>query len=287
MTGPIAPPRTVVDELLRRALAEDLGRSGDLTTEAIISADAATRAVVVAREAGRIAGLDASLRTFGLLDDRVVVRALVADSDTVAAGTVLGELEGPTRAILTGERTCLNLLGHLSGIATQVADVVALVDGTGARIIDTRKTTAGLRALEKYAVRCGGGGNHRMGLDDAVLIKDNHLAAAGSIAAAVGAARAHAGHLIKIEVEVDTLDQLREALGAGVDLVLLDNMDPDTLQTAVDIAGGRCLLEASGGITPDNVRAVAETGVDLISMGWLTHSAPSLDVALDLAAADD
>lgn len=276
------PTAMVVDDLLRAALAEDLGRAGDVTTDATIPADHASSGTIVARQPGRIAGLGPSTRVFGLLSADVVVDRTVADGDDVASGRVLATVSGPTRALLVGERTCLNLLGRLSGIATATADMVRRVEGTGARIVDTRKTTPGLRALEKYAVRCGGGANHRFGLDDAVLIKDNHIAAVGSVGDAIKRVRHHVGHLVSVEVEVDDLDQLAEALEAGVDAVLCDNMPLDMLRAAVALARGRCLVEASGGITPDTVRAVAETGVDLISAGWLTHSVHQLDIAFDL-----
>jgi nicotinate-nucleotide pyrophosphorylase (carboxylating) len=276
-----ALPRLGYDELVRRALAEDLGRAGDLTTDAIVEAGAVARAAVVARREGRVAGLDAALQAFVLLDPEVRIERLAADGDDVGAGAALARLAGRARALLTAERTALNLLGRLCGIATATRDLVRLVAGTGARIADTRKTTPTLRALEKHAVRCGGGVNHRFGLDDAVLIKDNHLAVAGSVRQAVERARARVGHLVKIEVEVDTLAQLEEALAVGVDAVLLDNMDPVTLRRAVALVAGRAVTEASGGVRPETVRAIAETGVDLISVGWLTHSAPALDVALD------
>jgi len=278
------PPGLGVDDLLRRALAEDLGRAGDLTSDATIPAGHRSVGHVVARAHGRIAGLAEATRAFALLDPTVEVRLLVTDGADVAAGERLAEIAGPTRSLLAAERTCLNLLGHLSGVATATADMMRRIAGTRARIVDTRKTLPGLRALQKYAVRCGGGANHRFGLDDAVLIKDNHVAAVGSIAGAVKTARDAVGHMVKIECEVDTLDQLDEALSAGVDAVLLDNMTPDQLRAAVTRVAGRCVTEASGGVTPDTVRPIAETGVDLISMGWLTHSAPQLDIAFDLEA---
>jgi nicotinate-nucleotide pyrophosphorylase (carboxylating) len=272
----------IVDDLLRRALAEDLGTAGDLTAEATLGPELTCRAEVVARRAGTVAGLEFALRTFPLVDPAIATRALVADGAAVEAGTVLAEVTGPARGVLTAERTALNLLGHLSGIATATAELVAAVEGTGARIADTRKTTPGLRALEKYAVRMGGGVNHRFGLHDAVLVKDNHLAAAGGIRPALAAVRDRVGHLVKIEVEVTSLDQLAELLEVGADVVLLDNMDPATMRRAVEMVDGRMTTEASGGITLESVRAVAETGVDLISVGWITHSAPRLDVALDV-----
>ena len=283
MTDGAPPPAGLVDDLLRRALAEDLGLAGDLTSDAIFPADHASTGAIVARQAGRVAGLGLSTGVFALLAAESKVALTAADGDDVAAATTLATVSGPTRALLAGERTCLNLLGRLCGIATATADMVRRVEGTGAAIVDTRKTTPGLRALEKYAVRCGGGANHRFGLDDAVLIKDNHIAAAGSVATAVTRVRQRVGHLVAIEVEVDDLEQLAEALDAGVDAVLCDNMPLDVLRRAVEVVGGRVPVEASGGITPATVRAVAETGVDLISAGFLTHSVRQLDVAFDLA----
>jgi len=272
----------LVDDLVRTALREDLGRAGDLTTDAIVPADAFGQARFVAREPGVVSGVDVVARVFAVLDPAVALHAAVPDGAPVVAGTVVATVEGPLRAILTGERTALNLLCHLSGVATATARLVGLVAGTGATIVDTRKTTPGLRALEKAAVRDGGGSNHRFGLDDAILIKDNHLAVAGGIAPAVAAARRRAGHLVKVEVEVDTLEQLDEALAAGADIVLLDNFAPAELREAVRRSAGRALLEASGRIDAATVRAVAESGVDLISSGALTHSAPILDIGLDI-----
>ncbi|HNZ97791.1 MAG TPA: carboxylating nicotinate-nucleotide diphosphorylase [Thermoanaerobaculia bacterium] len=280
MAAPVLPP-LLYEELLRRALAEDLGTAGDLTTDSVIPATAQARARIVARAAGRIAGLAPALAIFPLLSPAVASEALVSDGDDVAAGATLATLAGPARALLTGERTALNLLGRLSGIATAARDLGAQLAGTRARLAGTRKTTPGLRALEKHALVCGGATPHRAGLHDAVLIKDNHLAVAGGVGEAVRRARAGVGHLVKIEVEVDDLDQLREALAAGADVILLDNMPPALLREAVAIAGGRVPLEASGGVRPETIRAIAESGVDLISVGWLTHSAPALDVALD------
>jgi len=280
MAAPVLPP-LFYEELLRRALAEDLGTAGDLTTDSVIPATAQARARIVARAAGRIAGLAPALAVFPLLSPAVASEALVSDGDDVAAGATLATLAGPARALLTGERTALNLLGRLSGIATAARDLGAQLAGTRARLAGTRKTTPGLRALEKHALVCGGATPHRAGLHDAVLIKDNHLAVAGGVGEAVRRARAGVGHLVKIEVEVDDLDQLREALAAGADVILLDNMPPALLREAVAIAGGRVPLEASGGVRPETIRAIAESGVDLISVGWLTHSAPALDVALD------
>jgi nicotinate-nucleotide pyrophosphorylase (carboxylating) len=271
------------EEAVRRALAEDLGRAGDLTTDAIVPANRLAEARLVARAAGRIAGVEPALAAFRLLDPSVEAGVALADGSDAAAGATIATVRGPARAILAAERTALNFLGHLSGIATATRDLVAAVAGHRARIVCTRKTTPGLRALEKHAVRAGGGANHRFGLDDAVLIKDNHVALAGGVVPAVERARAASGHLVKIEVEVDTLDQLDEALAAGADAVLLDNMPLDVLRQAVERARGRAVTEASGGITAGTAAAVAATGVDLISVGWLTHSAPALNVALEVA----
>ena len=275
-------PVLMYEPLIRRALAEDLGRGGDLTTDAVVPADARARARVVSRANGVVAGLAPASTVFRLLDDSVEVVPEVADGDRVGDGSVLLTLAGPARPILTGERTALNLLGRLSGIATLTRAFVDAVAGSGARVACTRKTTPGLRMLEKYAVRCGGGVNHRFGLDDAVLIKDNHLAAAGGVGVALERVRAAVGHTVKVEVEVDTLEQLREALEAGPDAVLLDNMPPETLRRAVAMVAGRAVTEASGGITLATAAAIAATGVDLLSVGALTHSAPSLDVSLEL-----
>lgn len=275
-------PPLLYEPLVRRALEEDLGRAGDLTSDAILPADLKAEAAVVARKAGRIAGLEAATSAFRILDPTLEVELRSADGRDAAAGEVLAVVRGAARSILSAERTALNLLGRLCGVATTTRDLVARVAPHGTRIVCTRKTTPGLRALEKYAVKAGGGSNHRFGLDDAVLIKDNHVALAGGIRPAVERARAYVGHLVKIEVEVDSLDQLREALDLKVDVVLLDNMSLETLREAVRMAKGKALTEASGGITPETAPAVAATGVDMISVGWLTHSSPALDVALDV-----
>lgn len=271
-----------VEPIVRAALAEDLGRAGDITTDSIIPADAVATARIAARKDGRIAGLEAALIAFRLLDPGISVTVERADGDDVAPGGTIATLTGKARALLTAERTALNLMGRLSGIATATRALVREVDGTKARIVCTRKTTPGLRVLEKHAVKLGGGFNHRFGLDDAVLIKDNHIAVAGGVRPAVERVRAAIGHMVKVEVEVDTLDQLDELLGLPVDVVLLDNMDPDTLRRAVRMVNGRLLTEASGNVTLATVRAIAETGVDMISCGWLTHSAPNLDLGLDM-----
>jgi nicotinate-nucleotide pyrophosphorylase (carboxylating) len=272
-----------IEAVVARALGEDLGRAGDVTSIATIPADTTARAKVVARQAGVIAGLPLVAATFRRLAPEIEIEAHAHDGVRVSERTALLTLAGPARAVLAGERVALNLLGNLSGVATATQELVRRIAGTRARICCTRKTTPGLRALQKYAVRCGGGFNHRFGLDDAILIKDNHIAVAGGIRAVLERAQAAAGHLVKIEIEVDTLEQLREVLEVGIaDAVLLDNMDAATLRRAVDMAAGRCTLEASGGITLDNIAEIAGTGVDYISSGWITHSAPSLDVALDI-----
>ncbi len=270
-----------VDEILKAALREDLGSAGDITSEVTIPEDAQATARVVARAPGCIAGIAPTLRVFSLLDARVSTQALVSDGDMVAAGTVLVTLTGPARAILGGERVALNLLGRLSGIATATRALVDQIAGTRAKILDTRKTTPLLRALEKMAGVAGGGTNHRMGLYDAVLIKDNHIRAVGSPAKAVMLARAQVAPEIQVEVEIETLADLEGVIEAGADVVMLDNMAPHALRAAVAQTAGRCILEASGGISAKNIRSVAETGVDLISVGCITHSAPILDVALD------
>jgi nicotinate-nucleotide pyrophosphorylase (carboxylating) len=292
MTGAAEPshvpalPRVLIEPLVRAALQEDLGRAGDLTTDALIAPDAWAAGAISARTAGRVAGVDAARLAFELLDPTVQVQVQAPDGTAVGAGATILRIAGPARALLSGERVALNLLGHLSGIATATADLVAAVAGTAAAVGDTRKTTPGLRTLEKAAVRAGGGRNHRFGLDDAVLIKDNHIQLAGGPAAAVRRARAAVGQLVKIEVEVDTLAQLDAVLPERPDAVLLDNMDLDTLRAAVARIGGRAVAEASGTITLARAPAIAATGVDLISAGWLTHSAPALDVGLDVDGLD-
>jgi nicotinate-nucleotide pyrophosphorylase (carboxylating) len=276
-------PKALVARAVADALAEDLGLAGDLTTDATVSADATATAVIASRQAGVIAGLDLAQAAFAALDATVRFDRMKADGDRVEKGDVVARISGNARAILTGERVALNYLGRLSGIASLTRRYVDAIAGTQAAIADTRKTTPGLRAFEKYAVRCGGGRNHRTGLFDAILIKDNHIVAAGGVEAAITRARAHAGHMVKIEVEVDTLDQLALVLKHHVDAVLLDNMVPETLVKAVKMVDGRAVTEASGGISLTTVRAIAETGVDLISVGALTHSAPVLDLGLDFA----
>lgn len=275
-------PALLTEPLVRAALLEDLGRAGDITTEAVIPADTRMAVHMAARQAGVVAGLDLALQAFRLMDPTLDCQVLKGDGARVAAGEPVLRIEGAARPILSAERVALNFACRLSGIASATAALVDAARPHGhARITCTRKTTPGLRAVEKYAVRAGGGANHRFGLDDAILIKDNHVAAAGGIAVAIGRARAHVGHLVKIEVEVDTLAQLEEALGIGVDAVLLDNMGPDTLKEAVRMVSGRAITEASGRITAQSVPAIAASGVDIISCGWLTHSAPILDLGLD------
>src|SRR5579871_2041917 len=272
-----------IGEAVARALDEDLGRAGDITSIATIPENAKAHAVMVARQAGVIAGLPLAIATFQKLSPDLQIHAYVRDGAAVAAGVHVLTLLGPARAVLTGERTALNFVGRLPGIATLTSEYVRHTAGTNLRICCTRKTTPGLRALEKYAVRCGGGFNHRFGLDDAILIKDNHIAVAGGVRAVLERARAHVGHLVKIEIEVDTLDQLREVLDTGLaDAVLLDNMDIATLTEAAKLAQGRVMLEASGGVTLASIAEIATTGVDYVSSGALTHSAANFDIALDI-----
>ena len=277
--------RLQYEPIVRQALEEDLGRAGDITTDGVVDADSRARAAFVARETGVVAGLDLAAAAFAMLDERVRLKVEQPDGAHLNARDTIATVEGPARAILTGERTALNFLGRLSGIATATAGMVTAVAGHRAHIICTRKTTPGLRVLEKYAVRVGGGMNHRFGLDDAVLIKDNHVALAGGIEQAVARVRARAGHMVKIQVEVDTIEQLEQLIPLGVDAVMLDNMDPATMRRAVDMVAGRMLVEASGGVTPETVAAVAATGVDLISSGALTHSVTALDIGLDFTVA--
>ena len=274
-------PDVMLEPLVRAALLEDLGRAGDVTTDAIVPAGLVTRCVLQAREAGVVAGLDLARLAFFLIDPRIRFTAHRDDGSAVTAGDRIATVEGPARGMLIGERVALNYLSHLSGIASATDRIVRAVSHTRARICDTRKTTPGLRAIQKYAIRAGGGSNHRFGLDDAVLIKDNHIAIAGSVRTAIERARHAVGHLVKIEVEVDTLAQLEEALVVGADAMLLDNMGPPMLGEAVRLVQGRAITEASGRITAETAPAIAETGVDLISIGWLTHSVGVLDIGLD------
>ena len=275
------PPALLFEPQVAAALAEDLGRAGDITSQLTIAVQTSAVARLVARKPGRLAGLICAEAAFRLVDPALKFDAATPDGSEIAAGTVLASISGSARAILTAERVALNFLGPLSGTATATAALVQAVHGTKARIVCTRKTLPGLRALQKYAVRCGGGFNHRFGLDDAAMIKDNHVQAAGGIAPAVEKLRAGLGHMVRIELEVDTLAQLEEALGLGVDTILLDNMRLDDLRRAVAMAKGRAVLEASGNVTLASVRAIAETGIDYISSGAITHSAPNLDIGLD------
>ncbi|GAA4111743.1 carboxylating nicotinate-nucleotide diphosphorylase [Aminobacter aganoensis] len=277
-------PQVMLEPLVRAALLEDLGRAGDITTDAVVPADHRATVVLAARQPGVVAGLDLAALAFRLIDPAIEMKVARPDGSRLAAGDAIATLSGPARGLLTAERVALNFLCHLSGVATATAGIVEAVRGHKASIVCTRKTTPGLRALEKYAVRAGGGSNHRFGLDDAVLIKDNHIAIAGGVKAAIERAKANVGHLVKIEVEVDTLEQLDEVLALGVDAVLLDNMTPETLARAVEMVGGRAITEASGRVSPATARDIAASGVDLISVGWLTHSAPILDIGLDTVA---
>lgn len=278
----IAPlPRIVIEPAVRNALLEDLGLVGDITSTAVIPTEHRSRLALVSRKHGVISGLDAAELAFQLTDPAVSLVRHIPDGSAAAPGETIATIEGSSRALLTGERTALNFLGHLSGIATVTAGIVTAIAGTKASVVCTRKTTPGLRALEKYAVRAGGGMNHRFALHDAVLIKDNHVAIAGGVAEAIRRAKAGVGHMVKIEVEVDTLDQLQEALEIGIDAVLLDNMTPIQLRQAVDLVAGRAITEASGNITPTTAAEIAASGVDLLSVGWITHSAQVLDIGLD------
>jgi nicotinate-nucleotide pyrophosphorylase (carboxylating) len=274
-------PALLFEPLVRQALAEDLGRAGDITTDAIVPDEAEAETVLVAREPGVVAGLDLAALAFRLIEPALAIRVERPDGSRLARGDRIATIAGPARGILTAERVALNFLTHLSGVASATASVVDALRGHRARVTCTRKTIPGLRAVQKYAVRVGGGSNHRFGLDDAVLIKDNHVAVAGGIRPALERARAAVGHLVKIEIEVDTLAQLEEALAVGVDAVLLDNMSAEELRRAVAMVGGRAITEASGRITPKTAPSVAASGVDLISIGWLTHSAATLDIGLD------
>jgi nicotinate-nucleotide pyrophosphorylase (carboxylating) len=275
--------RLIVEPIVRGALLEDLGRAGDVTTEAIVPADTEVEAVIAARQPGVLAGLDAALLAFELVDPTLRIERRCEDGARISRGEVIARINGRARGVLGAERTALNLLSRMSGVATATRALADSIAGYKAKIICTRKTTPGLRTLEKEAVRLGGGANHRFGLDDAMLIKDNHIAIAGGVRIALERARLHAGHLVKIELEVDTLDQLAEALAVGVDAVLLDNMTPEMMRSAVAMVDGRAVTEASGRINLETAPVVAATGVDLISCGWITHSAPILDLGLDIA----
>ncbi len=274
-------PNIMIEPAVRAALLEDLGRAGDITSDAVIPPAIQARVALVAREPGVVAGLDFARLTFRLVDPQIRLTPRLEDGARLQPGDIIADIDGPARGILTGERVALNFLGHLSGIASATRGIADAIAHTGAKITCTRKTTPGLRFAEKYAVRAGGGANHRFGLDDAILIKDNHIAIAGGVGVAMARARAAAGHLVKIEIEVDTLAQLDEALAHGPDAILLDNMMPETLREAVRRIGGRAIAEASGRINAETAPAIAESGVDLLSAGWLTHSARVLDIGLD------
>ena len=274
-------PYLLVDQAVRAGLLEDIGRAGDITTEAVVPAERHAVCTLVARDPGVVAGLDFARAAFAMVDPAITFTVKLPDASRVAPGEVIAEISGSARGILTGERVALNFLGPLSGIATATRGIADAIAHTKARITCTRKTTPGLRFAQKYAVRCGGGANHRFGLDDAILIKDNHIALAGGIIPALRTAKQAAGHLVKIEIEVATLDQLEAALQEGVDAVLLDNMDTTQLRQAVAMINGKAIAEASGRITPGTAASIAETGVDLISAGWLTHSAKVLDIGRD------
>ncbi len=276
-----ALPAIMIEPSVRAALLEDLGRAGDLTTDSIVPAEARTECALVARQPGVVAGLDFARIAFHLIDPAIQFRVALTDGSRLKPGDLIATVSGPARGILTGERVALNFLSHLSGVASATRGIADAIAGHKAQVCCTRKTMPGLRSAQKYAVRVGGGSNHRFGLDDAVLIKDNHVAIAGGVRTAVERARAGVGHLVKIELEVDTLDQLREAMDLGVDAVLLDNMGPDMLREAVGIVAGRAITEASGRIRPETALPIAQSGVDLMSVGWLTHSAQVLDIGLD------
>ncbi|WP_338723044.1 carboxylating nicotinate-nucleotide diphosphorylase [Devosia sp. XK-2] len=279
---PAQLPRLIVERAVAAALEEDLGLAGDLTSQATLAPDAVAKATLSAREAGVIAGLDLAAAAFRLVGDGVLFSPRLGDGDRIDAGGIVAEISGPARLVMSGERVALNFLNHLSGIATQTRIYADAIAGTRARICDTRKTTPGLRTFEKYAVRCGGGSNHRYALNDAILIKDNHIAVAGSVTAAYKAAEAFAGHLVAIEIEVTTLAELHEALTAGARVIMLDNMDNELLRQAVEINGGRATLEASGGVKLERLRSIAETGVDYISTSQITMGATPLDLGLDV-----
>ena len=275
-------PKNIIKEQVARALAEDLGRAGDITSQAVIGDRATATADLVIRKGGVLAGLPLAIEAFQQVDEHLKLDVCAHDGQKMEKGAVALKVSGNATSILTAERVALNFVGHLSGIATATAAFVEKTHGTRASIACTRKTTPGLRALQKYAVRMGGGMNHRFGLDDAILIKDNHIAVVGSVDEAVKRARAAVGHLVKVEIEVETLDQLQQAIEARADVIMLDNMSLDEMKRAVSITRGRAILEASGSVTLETVSGIAETGVDVISTGWITHSAPNLDVALDI-----
>lgn len=274
-------PIFYVDDLIKRAITEDINYV-DVTTDYLVDESRQTGAYFVSKDDGVLAGLEIALRVFTLLDDTTQLEILAHDGDHVKKGDVLARIKGKTRTLLKGERTALNILQHMSGIATATARCVKLVEGTNASIVDTRKTLPGLRPLQKYAVRCGGGKNHRYNLSDAAMLKDNHIDAYGSLTNAVTALRKKAGHMLKIEVETRNLEELNEALAVGADVIMLDNMDFATMKKAVEITNGRAVLEASGNITDKNIAEVAKTGVDIISLGALTHSVTCFDISMKI-----
>jgi nicotinate-nucleotide pyrophosphorylase (carboxylating) len=281
--SPLSP--IIIEPLVRMALEEDLGRVGDITSDSVIAPDARARVVIATRENGVIAGLDVAETAFRLVDSSLTVRRLKPEGSDVKAGDEVLEIEGRARSILTAERVALNFVGRMSGIATLTQKMVRAIGNHKARICSTRKTTPGLRSLEKYAVRAGGGVNHRLGLDDAILIKDNHIAIAGGVIPALKRAKENIGHMVKIEIEVDTLEQLHEVLAEGADVIMLDNMSLEDMTEAVRLVNGRSIIEASGGVTLERIPKIAATGVDMISSGALTHSAPNFDVGLDFKSA--
>ncbi|MDI2090359.1 carboxylating nicotinate-nucleotide diphosphorylase [Commensalibacter oyaizuii] len=274
-------PRLLIEPIIRNALTEDLGLAGDITSQAVIPVEHQSTVAMISRESGVLAGIDVAALSFELVDNSIIFEKHKQDGDILFPGTVIATVKGPSRSLLTGERTALNFISHLSGIASVTHQIVTSIKETKAQVVCTRKTTPGLRVMEKYAVKCGGGRNHRFALYDGILIKDNHIAIAGSVSKALMDAKSYAGHMVKIEIEVDTLEQLQEALSVGVDVVLLDNMSPDTLRKAVSMVNGQAITEASGRITPQTAPAIAASGVDMISVGWITHSASILDIGLD------
>lgn len=285
MTTPPSLSHIILEPLVRAALEEDLGRAGDITSDSVIPLETHAKVVIASRQEGIIAGLDAAEIAFRLVDASLTIKRLKAEGATVKPGDEVMEIEGRARSILTAERVALNFVGRMSGIATLTGKMVKAVGNHKAKICSTRKTTPGLRAVEKYAVKVGGGMNHRLGLDDAILIKDNHIAIAGGIAIALRRAKESVGHMVKIEIEVDTLEQLKEVLEEGTDVVMLDNMSLEDMMTAVKMVAGRAIIEASGGVTLERIPKIAATGIDIISTGALTHSAPNFDVGLDFKAA--
>lgn len=283
MTPDLTPlPEHLVRAAVTRSLEEDLGLSGDITSQACLPAGARAHVVMATRRAGVVSGTQLAIEAFRQMDPAIKVQVVKKDGERIQPGDVLLKIDGNARAVLSAERTALNFMGRMCGIATLTAAYVERIKHTKARVLDTRKTTPGLRAFEKYAVLCGGGVNHRFGLFDAILIKDNHVGVAGGIRPALQRAKAHASSMVKIEIEVDSLAQLDEVIAEGADIVLLDNMAPDMLREAVKRVAGRIVTEASGGVTLDSIKAIAETGVDYISSGALTHSAPVLDIGLDI-----